>query len=97
MPRFIVKDAGISEARRYRVIDTHKMGDAALILRTQNRADADGLARDYNDRFAPPLHIRLARLFGFCQPRPQVIEQPWQAKIRRINERIEAKKKERVA
>lgn len=92
MPRYAVKDAGIYAPKRYRVIDTGKAG--AEVLHTSSRKIAEGLAADYNSRYAPSLLIRVARWFDFCLPAPSVAptEEPWQRKIRELNERIERRK-----
>jgi hypothetical protein len=92
MPRYIVKDVGVYEPRRYRVIDTRQAN--AEVLRTKDRRIADGLAADYNSRFAPTLPVRIARWFGFCKPAPAVspAEEPWQTKLRKFNEWIENRK-----
>jgi hypothetical protein len=92
MPRYIVKDAGIYEARRYRVIDSRQAN--AEVLRTRDRKIAEGLCADYNDRYAPTLFVLVARWFGFLRPKPFMYEQEeWQRRIALMDIKCEQRKK----
>lgn len=92
MPRYIVKDAGRYEPRRFRVIDTRQAG--AEVLRTRDRNIAEGLAADYNTRYAPALPVRIARWFGLLHPKPFMHRQEeWQRKIALMDIKCESRKK----
>jgi hypothetical protein len=98
MPHYVVIDTGIFEPRRYRVVDTQADRRAALILRTSDRTIAEGLAADYNSRFAPPWYVRVARWFGYCRPKPFMHEQEeWRRRIIAMDIKCESRKKARVA